>query len=242
MEIERAGRHGFTAPELERAKQEFLRGLEQAYAERDKSESSAFVDDYVDHFLTGDAIPGIEDDYRRAQAWLPQVRIEELNALARSWLTGAPVILVDAPAKNRAMIPAPEALLALFTEIKRRPIEPYRETVSAEALVPPGLTPGRVVSERRDSVAKTVDWTLANGVRVVLKPTTHKDDELLFHAWTEGGTSLATDSALPSAQISAQVIGVSGLGEFDAIALGKKLAGKAVALSPYVGTYERDLG
>jgi zinc protease len=240
-EIERAGRHGFTAPELERAKQEFLRGLEQVYAEREKSESSSFVDDYVDHFLTGDGIPGIEDDYRRAQAWLPQVRIEELNALARSWLTGAPVILVDAPAKNRALIPVPEELLALFTEIKRRPIEPYRETVSAEALVPAGLTPGRVVSERRDSVAKTLEWTLANGIRVVLKPTTHKDDELLFQAWTEGGTSLASDSALPSAQISAQVVGVSGLGEFDAIALGKKLAGKAVALNPYVGSYEHGL-
>jgi zinc protease len=240
-EIERAGRHGFTAPELERAKQEFLRGLEQVYAERDKSESSTFVDDYVDHYLTGDAIPGIEDDYRRAQVWLPQVRVEELNVLARSWLTGAPVILVDAPEKNRALIPAPDALLALFSDIRRRDIAPYRETVSAEALVPPSLTPGRVVSESRDSVAKTVEWTLANGVRVVLKPTTHKDDELLFQAWAEGGTSLAADSALPSAQISAQVIGVSGLGEFDAIALGKKLAGKAVALSPYVGTYEHGL-
>jgi len=240
-EIERAGRYGFTAPELERAKQEFLRGLEQVYAERDKSESAAFVDDYVDNFLTGDAIPGIEDDYRRAQAWIPQVKVEELNLLARSWLKGAPVILVDAPEKNRALIPSPEELLALFTDIRRRAIEPYREVVSAEALVPADLKPGRVVSERRDSTAKTLEWTLENGVRVVLKPTTHKDDELLFQAWAEGGTSLAPDSALASAQISAQVIGVSGLGEFDAIALGKKLAGKAVALNPYFGTYEHGL-
>ncbi len=240
-EIERAGRHGFTAPELERAKQEFLRGLEQVYTERDKSESSAFVDDYVDHFLTGDAIPGIEDDYRRAKVWVPQLRLEEVNTLARSWLRGVPAILVDAPEKNKAAIPVSRDLLALFAEIRSRNIEPYRETVSAEALVPSTLVPGRVTAEQRDSAAGTVEWRLANGIRVVLKPTTFKDDELLVQAWASGGTSLAPDSLLPSAQMAAQIVGVSGLGEFDAIELGKKLAGKAVSLTPYFGSYEHGL-
>ncbi|HET9276162.1 MAG TPA: pitrilysin family protein, partial [Gemmatimonadales bacterium] len=162
IEIERAGRYGFTEPELERARQEFLRGLEQVYAERDKSESSAFVDDYVDHFLTGDAIPGIEEDYRRARVWVPAVRLTELNALAKSWLRGVPALLVDAPEKNKALIPTPAELLALFGDVRRRAIEPYRERVSAGALVPAGLAPGRVVSEAADSAAGTLTWSLSN--------------------------------------------------------------------------------
>ena len=37
------------------------------------------------------------------------------------------------------------------------------------------------------------EWQLSNGVRVVLKPTTFKQDEILFRAVSPGGTSLASD-------------------------------------------------
>ncbi len=240
-EIERVRRHGFTAAELERAKQEHLRALEQLYAERDKSESAAFVDDYVQHYLTGDAAPGIEHEYRLARQWVPDVQPREVDSLARSWLRGAPAILVDGPEKSRALIPKSAELLALFGETRRRPVEPYRETVSTEALVPADLVPSPVRAETADSAAGTLEWTLGNGVRVILKPTEFKDDELLFHAWAPGGTSLAPDSLLPSALLSSQVVSVSGLGRFDAVELGKKLAGKAVGLNAYVNGYEHGL-
>ena len=241
-ELERAGRHGFTQSELDRTRLEYLRGMEQVYTERDKTESSSFASEYVDHFLTGEPIPGIANDFARAQRELPTVTLADLNAVARGWLTGgAPVILVNAPEKNKALIPTPQDLLGLFASVKRSDIAAYAETVSDAALVTAELRPAAVTAERRDSVAGTLEWTLANGVRVVLKPTDFKADELLFQAVSPGGISLAPDSLLPSAQLAAQVIGLSGLGSFNAVDLQKRLAGKAVSLSPYIGSFEQGL-
>ena len=64
-ELERAGRHGFTQAELDRTRADFLRGLEQAYAERDKSESGGFAEEYLQHYLTGRADDRRSHRYRR---------------------------------------------------------------------------------------------------------------------------------------------------------------------------------
>ncbi|HEV8613314.1 MAG TPA: insulinase family protein [Gemmatimonadales bacterium] len=241
-ELERAGRHGFTTAELDRAKREYLRGLEQAYAERDKTESYAFTGQYIEHFLSGQAIPGIAYDYARTQAVLPAVSLADLNAIAKGWLSGgAPVILVNTPQKNRAAVPSAEALLGLFAAVKRAEIAPYVETVSAEALVPGALAPAAVVTEKRDTTLGTREWSFANGIRVILKATDFKDDELLLSAWSPGGISLAADSLLTSARFASQLVSVSGIGAFTAIELQKKLAGKAVSVSPYLGSYEQGI-
>ena len=241
-ELERAGRHGFTAGEVDRAKREYLRALEQAYAEREKTESDAFTSEYVEHFLTGAAIPGIGYDYARAQAAVPGITLADLNAVARGWLAaGAPVILVNTPEKNRAAVPSSQALLGLFAAVKGADIAPYVETLSADALVPGTLAPAPITAERRDSALGTLEWSFANGVRVILKPTDFKADELVLQAWSPGGLSLAPDSLLTSARFATQLVSVSGVGAFSAVDLQKKLAGKAVSLSPYIGSYEQGL-
>ena len=240
-ELERAGRHGFTAPELERARREYLRSLEQAYTERDKTESGSLTGEYVDHFLTDAAIPGIAYDYARAQVVVPLVALADLNTVANQWLAGSPVILVNTPQKNRAAVPSPETLLGLFAAVKRAEIPPYVETVSEEALVPGALAPAAITSERRDSAAGTREWSFANGVRVILKPTDFKADELLLQAWSPGGFSLAADSLLTTARFASQLVNVSGVGAFSAVELQKKLAGKAVNLSPFIGSYEQGM-
>jgi zinc protease len=242
-EIERAGRHGFTEAELDRARSDYLRGLEQAYDERDKTESDALVGELVSHFLTGEGIPGIGYEYHQARALLPGVTVADLDSLVRRWLLGgSPVILVNTPEKNRAAIPSPEELLGLFAAVKGNPIAPYAETVSDGALVPEPPAPGMIVAERKDSVLGTTEWKLANGATVILKPTDFKADELLFQASSPGGLSLAPDSLLNTARFAAQVVNLSGVGGFSAVDLQKKLAGKAVSLSPYIGSYEQGLG
>ncbi len=241
-ELERAGRHGFTQAELDRARAEYLRGIEQAYAERDKSESGGFAEEYAQHYLTGSAIPGISHEFARAKAVLPGITLANLNAVARGWLAeGAPVILVNAPEKNRGLLPSAGDLLGLFAAVKRADIAAYSETVSAEALVTAPLPPVAITSERWDTAMGTVEWTLANGVHVVLKPTDFKADELILQAVSPGGLSLSEDSARVSNQFAAQVVSLSGLGAFSAVELAKKLAGKAVSVSPYLGSYEQGL-
>jgi zinc protease len=76
-------------------------------------------------------------------------------------------------------------------------------------------------------------------VHVLLKPTTFKDDELLFRAFGPGGTSLAGDSMLVPARTASDLVDASGVGAFNATELQKALAGKTVSADPYIGSYEQ---
>lgn len=242
VEIERAARHGFTAPELDRAKRELLRDYERAHAERDRTESAVFASAYVSHFLSGAPAPGVAQEYARAQALIPGIPLPELNRRAREWLGGStPVVLVNAPEAARSRIPEPARLLALFAEVKGREIPPYAESVSDAPLVAGALERVRITVERRDTALGTTEWTLANGVRVILKPTDFKADQILFQSWMPGGTSRAPDSLVLSTRLASQLVAVSGVGNFSAVELQKKLAGAAVSLVPFISEFGQGL-
>ena len=54
-------------------------------------------------------------------------------------------------------------------------------------------------------------WTLANGVRVVLKPTDFQADQVLALGVSPGGTPLASDEDFVSARTAAQASGLCGV-------------------------------
>ena len=77
---------------------------------------------------------------------------------------------------------------------------------------------------------------LSNGVRVVLKHTDFKDDEIQMTATSPGGTSLYGDEEALNLKLLNSVIGLGGLGNFSATDLSKRLAGKKVSCSTSIGT------
>ena len=81
--------------------------------------------------------------------------------------------------------------------------------------------------------AGITEWTLSNGARVVLHPTTFKQDEVFFRAISPGGASLVPDSEYVAAATAGQVVSAGGLAGFDAVALDKVLAGKVATALPF---------
>jgi zinc protease len=236
-EAERVDQHGFTATELERAKQNLLRGYEQAFAEREKSESDGYADEYVRNFLEQEPVPGIATEYELAKRFVPGIRLAEVNRLAREWITDkSRVVLASAPEKEAVSVATEAELRGVLARARGREVAAYSDSVSVGALVATPPAPGRVVSERVDTALGTREWTLSNGIRVILKPTDFKADELLVSAFSPGGSSLVPDSLFWRVAFASQLVGLGGVGSFDAIALQKKLAGKAVGASPYITT------
>lgn len=232
-EVERVRRHGFTTGELERSRQEFLRAYERAFTEREHTASSSFVGEYITHFLEGEPAPGIATEYELVQAFLPGITLEEVNAAARQ-ATGARgrILLVNAPEKPGLAPPDGAALLAVVDRASRGDIAPYADVVANLPLVADPPRPGRIVEERKDSALGVTRWTLSNGVRVILKPTDFKADEILLGAFSPGGSSLAPDQQYLSAALAPTLVGLGGLGRFDETTLRKQLAGKAAQVQP----------
>ena len=241
-EVERVDRHGFTAPELDRTKQDYFRNYEQAFAERDKTESGSLVDEYVQLFLTGDPSPGIATEFAMVKQLLPTITLTEVDRGAQEWLKLKDrVLLVNAPEKPGVKIPTSAELLALFDQVRTADVAAYQETVSSAPLVGAALVNRPVVNETRDTLLGVTRWTLGNGIRVIVKPTTFKADEVLFSGFSPGGNSLTPDSLFTAAVFATQLVSLGGLADFSLVELQKKLAGKAVFVAPFVGAYQEGI-
>ncbi len=82
-EANRVEQYGFGAGELERARKWMLASYDRAYAERDKTESSSYVQEYIGNFLQGEPTPGIDYEHKLVQALVPTITAEEVAAAAK---------------------------------------------------------------------------------------------------------------------------------------------------------------
>ncbi len=242
-EVERARRHGFTGGELDRAKAEFLRQAEQMAAEKDKTESQRFARAYQTHFLRGTPYTGPEQRLALVQELLPTITLAEVDARLREMITtGSRVVTVEAPQRDDLAVPGESELAAILAGVAARDIPAYVDATVDAPLVPAPPPPAPIVARAEDAALGTTTWTLANGVRVVLKPTTFKNDEILLWAVSPGGSSLIGDDGVyPRVSNAAGIVAASGVGAFDPTALQKKLAGKIVRVWPYVSSLEEGL-
>lgn len=241
-EAERVRQHGFTATELARQKKDILRSMEQAYRERDKLRSSGFANEYVRHLLDGEPIPGIEREYALHQQLLPTISLTQVNELAGEWTGGANrVITVNAPEKEGVGVPTRGQLLAILEAVAGQPVAAYVDEGADQPLLPNEPVPGAVTSRRQIAELGVTLWELSNGVRVFLKPTDFKNDQILFSSYSPGGHSLVGEEEYIPAATASTVITEGGLGNFDQVSVMKWLSGKVVQVSPYVGELDEGL-
>jgi zinc protease len=85
------------------------------------------------------------------------------------------------------------------------------------------------------------EWKLKNGVNVVLKQTDFKNDEIVFRAFSPGGSSLVQDEDFLSAQNAPALSYESGLGSFNRTELDKYLMGKIASVNPFIDYYYEGL-
>ena len=236
-EARRVDQHGFLQAELDRAKASQLRSLESAYQERDKTESGNYAAEYINYFLTAEPTPGITWEYETAKRVLPTVTLQDVNSLGRLWITEKNrVLAVSAPTGPNAAVPSAGELLNTFRKVDGETVNAWTESVSDAPLVATPPAKGRVVSEAKIAELNVTDWKLSNGIRVVVKPTDFKADEIIIQAYSPGGTSLIADADFVEASLATLAVGRGGVATFDATELGKKLAGKRAGVNFGIGS------
>ncbi len=235
-EAERIKEFGVTSTELERQKTAFLRAAEKRLAEKDKTESRGIIGEMEDNFLYGDPLMSIDDSYDLAQQIVPSITLEEVNKVAAGLLdAGNRVVLVNSPEKEGLKTPDEAELASVINKVDDEQLTAYVDKVSSKALVENPPAPSPVVSSVKDTLLGTAEWTLGNGVKVVLKPTDFKNDEIVFTAFSPGGSSLIPDSDFVSADYAPRLASQSGLAGFSRTELEKYLTGKLVRVYPYIG-------
>jgi zinc protease len=242
-EIEIARRFGFTESEFARQKKELLRLYQQAFNERDQTSSDLLAARYMTHYLQGDGIPSADLAWELAQRFIAAIDKAEVNQTIRQLLgQDNRAILISAPEDSDTPVPNADDLRALLERIETKDLQPYDEDdLSDIPLIAQIPTPVSITAERQIPELAVTEWVLENGSRVVLKPTTFLNDEILFTAHSPGGHSLATDADYLAAWTAAEVVAEAGLGTFDQSDLTKKLAGQLVQVYPWIEELQEGL-
>ena len=243
-EAERVARFGFTETELARQKASVLRNYERLALERENALSSSKADEYVRAFLTGETLPSADDEYALHQRFVPEITLAEINKLAREWFpvnAQNRLVIVTAPEKSGLVVPEESKLAAIIKETPAAELKAYVDTIGSAVLLESLPAPGKITKAATDEKTGLTTWELANGVKVVLKPTNFRADEILFRATSPGGTSLVSDADYIPASFASQIIAAGGVAKFSAIDLQKMLAGKIAFAAPYIGELEEGL-
>lgn len=244
IENERIKRYGFTQTELDRTKAEFLRNMEKSFKEKDQQKSVNLASEYTRNFLTNESIPGIEYEFALYKAFLPSIDIKEVNDLSKVF--GTPenaVIIMTFPEKKEIKKPKEKDVLKVFNGVsKKTDITPYVDKVSDQPLISEMPLPTPVVKELTLPVYDAMEWTLENGIKIVIKKTDFKNDEILMSAFSFGGSSLYPEQDGVSADFTDDVISTSGIADFENTELTKMLSGKIVSVYPFISELSEGLG
>ncbi len=237
-EIERINRYGFTNAEVERAKTELYSDYEKYYNDRGARTNISYAREYYRHFLDGDPIPGIEWEFDYVKQVLPFITADMVSQVAKDYVTEENVVVTYG---GKEAIPTEDEIIRTYKEVKVSEIEaPVEEIINAPLV---DMTPkkGKIKKEKTNDVYGTTEWTLSNGMRVVIKPTKFNENEIRFTAYSKGGLSKVAVEDLPSAEFATSVISFNGYGNHDAKTLQRILTGKNVNVSASINAYSEDL-
>ena len=234
-ENRRVKEYGFTQSELDRYKNEYLKRIEKQYKERNKTESSRYVREYMENFLKEEPSPGIEAEYQFTKKVLPDITLNQINKLSEKWIKDYNrVVVVAATKKEGIELPSDKQVMNWVTEADNKKVEAYIDNTSDRPLM--SNIPTAVPYKNKKTYPKTgiTEYTFDNGITVVIKPTQFKDDEIIFRGVSFGGTSIFNDNDYRSAEYSATLVKESGVNGFSKIELQKLLSGKNLRIMPFV--------
>lgn len=240
-ENERVKRFGFQEGEFERAKKDILARLEKQYKDRDKLESNRMVNDYIYNYLENSPIPGIAWEFEMTKRMLPDITLEEVSALINGFLhDDNRVIVMTGPEKEGLDQVSEQEVKSLLENIKTADITPYEDVAVRSDLMEAMPTPGAIVNSETNKDLGITTFTLSNGSRVSYKKTDFKNDEVLFQAFSPGGTSLYSDEELMATAFASSGLSEAGIGGLSLTDMGKFMSGKIVRVSPGISSFSEN--
>ncbi len=241
-EILRASRGGFTVGEFERANAEIRSQYQKLYDSRNNTPSNSYAREYVRAYVDNEPIPGIELEKQIMDAMTQSIPLQAINQFLPELIKpDNRVVMVMMPDSESFTVPTEEGVLNGIAEIEAENIEPYKDTMKAEPLIPNLPAPGKIVSETHNAQWDATEFTLSNGVKVIVKPTTFKDNEIKFNAIAKGGFSVRPDADASSIIFMPYAMSKYGLGDYNNSDMNKYLQGKQVAVSVNLSSDTRDV-
>ena len=229
----RARQQGFTKGELERAKRNTHAVYADLQAEASTRTNRQYVEEYMDHFVNGGYIPGVMAESQMLIDQVERITLDEVNAYLQQIIGNDNVsVLISGPQSmgGTSRYPTSRDVIAHFGRIMNSPQSPYIDLVADDKLIAVEPVKGGIVNETYEESTGITTMTLNNGATVRLKPTTFKNNEVLFNAFSLGGEWAYGDTADVNVRLMDQVIEECALGGHTINQLNRILSGKQLGI------------
>ena len=243
-EARRAAEFGFTATEYNRYKANYLSSLEKQYLNKDKRYNRQFVTSYVQNYLNNEPIPSIDFIYQTMKQVVPMLPLEMPNEVIKELVLPTDsnlVVLNFNNEKDGAVYPTEDGLKQAVAIGRSAKIEAYVDNVKDEPLMTILPKKGQIKKEVKNDRFGYSELTLSNGVKVVLKQSDLKKDQVLLSGEGFGGSGLYGNEDMPNLKMFGDVIEASGLGNFSHTELEKAMAGKIASASLSLSAYRQHI-
>jgi len=192
---------------------------------------------YVYKYLDNDPTPSPKQTLNLYNKHLPNITLEEVNALPAKWIKEeSRVVVITGPEKEASPMPTEGEVSTMLTDVAAKDVEAYEDEVIETPFFTKELSPTEISKSEMYEDAGIEYMELANGVEVYLKHTTFKNDEIMMSATSPGGTSLYGDDVYFDAQSASNIINEAGLGEFSTTQMEKMMSGKTANVQATIGS------
>ena len=233
---------GFNGSELEVARKNMLSGMEKAYNERTTTDSKNYVEEYIRAFLSGESYPGIQNEYNYNKSMLGGITTAEVNAVIKKW-TASPntFTLITGPDKAELKFPADKALLAMTNKAFKQVVKKDDEKKVAASLMTSKPVAGKVTGQQTEDGFGATTYTLSNGIKVTIKPTDFKSDEILMTGIKKGGSNNYGVEDKNNVKFATEIMDNMGYGAYDPTEIEKILAGKKIEASMTISEIDDEI-
>ena len=243
VELEKMKRFGFTEGEVERAKTNIISSYEQAAEAADTRQNSQLVQPLINHFFDNDPYMEPQMELQLIQMLCSQINADILNQVVAQLCPDQDiVVLYQAPEKEGVSHPTEGQLVEILKNVKNAEIKANVEEAVNEPLISAKLK-GSKVKKAAEGLYGATEWTLKNGLKVVVLPTQYKQDQIIMKLDLEGGQTLIATEDMPS--FEENIWGLyqmnTGVSKFSASTLRKMLAGKQVSVAPYIDAFNHGI-
>jgi zinc protease len=243
-ELERMKRFGFSDDEVNRAKTNILNICENAVKKAPTRKNPEFVRPILSHFFDNEPFMEPETELQIVQQLLANINAQVLSMLTPQLMAENLVIIYSGPEKAGIATPTEKQILDAIAEVKASEIKPMEGEEIASEFLNPALLKGAAVKKTGKTIYDATEWTLKNGVKVIVLPTEYTKDQILFNISKEGGASLISDADIASFDdnIWGLWMNNAGVSGFTGTQVSKMLTGKTLSVTPYIDRLEHGIG
>ncbi len=237
-EIEKMKRFGFTDGEVQRAKDNIISSYEKRVEAAPTRKNAEFVYPLLYNFYDNEPYMEPATELQLAQMICSQLNAQILNQVAAQVITdNNMVILYNGPEKEGLANPTEEQIKSVLAAVKAAEITANAEESVNEPFISGNLK-GAKSKKAKSTIYGATEWNLKNGVKVVVLPTQHKQDQVIFNLQMDGGQTLISTEDKYSFEDNIWTLFLhnTGISKFSGTQVSKMLAGKNLSVSPYISS------